>query len=195
MTQSACLMLAQGWSGSRTAVRLGGWEQPRIKRPRKGIGWYGTIECLPATLPRGLERVHKMRKKPAGTCCPDWPCECRGDWIRTSDLLNPIQGEWRVNSSENTSLSRLAAFQAFEILQEFGHFSRVSLPNSALLCPRRDRLIRCARQSLSAGKVARTKPRGDANFGMLRVAANDRSRCCGSPLGLLEATIGDALRA
>jgi hypothetical protein len=35
---------------------------------------------------------------------------CRGDWIRTSDLLNPIQEAWSVNSSENTSLSRLAAF-------------------------------------------------------------------------------------
>src|SRR5262249_26380295 len=26
----------------------------------------------------------------------------RGDWIRTSDLLNPIQEVWRVNSSENS---------------------------------------------------------------------------------------------
>jgi hypothetical protein len=34
----------------------------------------------------------------------------RGDWIRTSDLLNPIQEVWRVNIAENTSLSRLAAF-------------------------------------------------------------------------------------
>ena len=77
--------------GSRSAVLLAGWEQPRIKLPRKGIGWYGTVESLPATLPLGLERVPKMRKRPAGTSCPDWPCECRGDWIRTSDLLNPIQ--------------------------------------------------------------------------------------------------------
>ena len=36
--------------------------------------------------------------------------QCRGDWIRTSDLLNPIQEVRRVNSSENTFLSRLAAF-------------------------------------------------------------------------------------
>jgi hypothetical protein len=34
----------------------------------------------------------------------------RGDWIRTSDLLNPIQGVWRGNLSENASLSRLRAF-------------------------------------------------------------------------------------
>src|SRR5690349_16515764 len=47
----------------------------------------------------------------------------RGDWIRTSDLLNPIEEAWRANSSENTSLSQLAAFQAFDILQEFAHFS------------------------------------------------------------------------
>ena len=96
--------------GSRTVVRLAGWEQPCIKRPRKGIGWYGTVQCLPATLPLGSERAPKIRKRPVGTCCPDWPCECRGDWIRTSDLLNPIQEVRRVNSSENTSLSRLAAF-------------------------------------------------------------------------------------
>src|SRR5262245_25535078 len=31
--------------------------------------------------------------------------QCRGDWIRTSDLLNPIQGVSRVNCSENTALS------------------------------------------------------------------------------------------
>src|SRR5262249_46661311 len=40
----------------------------------------------------GSERAPKMRKRPVGTCCPDLPCECRGDWIRTSDLLNPIHG-------------------------------------------------------------------------------------------------------
>jgi integrase len=34
----------------------------------------------------------------------------RGDWIRTSDLLNPIQGVWRVNIAENTFLSWLTAF-------------------------------------------------------------------------------------
>ena len=36
--------------------------------------------------------------------------QCRGDWIRTSDLLNPIQEVRRVNSAENTFLSRLTAF-------------------------------------------------------------------------------------
>src|SRR5262249_48852356 len=92
MAQGACLMLAQTRSGSRSAVRLGGWVQPRIKLPRKGIGWYGTVQSLPATLPLGSEGVLKMQKRPVGTGCPDWPCECRGDWIRTSDLLNPIQG-------------------------------------------------------------------------------------------------------
>src|SRR5262245_59183062 len=50
---------------------------------------------------------------------------CRGDWIRTSDLLNPIQGVWRAKLSENASLSRLRAFQVFDGLQEFGHFSRL----------------------------------------------------------------------
>jgi hypothetical protein len=34
----------------------------------------------------------------------------RGDWIRTSDLLNPIQEVLRVNIAENTSLSWLTAF-------------------------------------------------------------------------------------
>jgi hypothetical protein len=32
----------------------------------------------------------KMERRPAATVCCDWPSECRGDWIRTSDLLNPI---------------------------------------------------------------------------------------------------------
>src|SRR5262249_30385409 len=62
MAQGACLMLAPTRSGSRSAVPLGGWEKQRIKRPRKGIGWHGTAESLPASLPRGSERVPKMRK-------------------------------------------------------------------------------------------------------------------------------------
>ena len=73
MAQGACLMLAQTQSGSRSAVLLGGWVQPRIKLPRKGIGWYETVGSLPATLPRGSERVPKMRKRSVGTGCPDWP--------------------------------------------------------------------------------------------------------------------------
>jgi hypothetical protein len=56
----------------------------------------------------------------------------RGDWIRTSDLLNPIQEVRRVNIAENTSLSWLTAFYLFDVLKEFGHFSSFSLPNSAL---------------------------------------------------------------
>jgi NAD(P)-dependent dehydrogenase (short-subunit alcohol dehydrogenase family) len=46
-----------------TAVRRRGWEQPRVKLPRKCIGWYETVESLPATLPRGSERVPKMQRK------------------------------------------------------------------------------------------------------------------------------------
>src|SRR5262249_28888115 len=34
----------------------------------------------------------------------------RGDWIRTSDLLNPIQGASRVDCSENAALSCVTAF-------------------------------------------------------------------------------------
>jgi hypothetical protein len=41
----------------------------------------------------------------------------------------PIQEAWRANCRENTALSRLAAFYAFEILQETGHFSSCSLPS------------------------------------------------------------------
>jgi hypothetical protein len=36
--------------------------------------------------------------------------ECRGDWIRTSDLLNPIQEAWRVKSWKNAAISRLSDF-------------------------------------------------------------------------------------
>src|SRR5262249_856305 len=38
-------------------------------------------ECLPTA-----------KKRPVGTLCPNWPFVCRGDWIRTSGPLNPIQG-------------------------------------------------------------------------------------------------------
>src|SRR5262249_43740032 len=62
MAQGACLMLAPTRSGSHWAVPLGGWEQPRIKRPRKGIGWFGTVESLPATLPRGRNESPRCEK-------------------------------------------------------------------------------------------------------------------------------------
>src|SRR5262249_35481704 len=32
-----------------------------------------------------------QRARLTATSCAGEPCECRGDWIRTSDLLNPIQ--------------------------------------------------------------------------------------------------------
>ena len=36
--------------------------------------------------------------------------QCRGDWIRTSDLLNPIQEAWRAKCRKNAALSRLSTF-------------------------------------------------------------------------------------
>ena len=35
--------------------------------------------------------VSSEKRRPARTWNPGGPCACRGDWIRTSDLLNPIQ--------------------------------------------------------------------------------------------------------
>src|SRR5262249_28305228 len=90
MAHSAGLMLAPTRGRSRSAVRHRGLEQPRIKVPRQGIGCYGAVESLPATLPVGSECVLTANKRPVGTLCPNWPFVCRGDWIRTSDLLNPI---------------------------------------------------------------------------------------------------------
>src|SRR5262245_57894419 len=107
MAQSACMMVAQTRSGSRSAVLLGGCEQTRIKRLRKGIGGYGTVESLPATLPRGSERVSKMRNRPVGTCCPDWPYNVGATGFEPA---TPIQGVWKENIAENASRSRLTAF-------------------------------------------------------------------------------------
>jgi hypothetical protein len=56
------------------------------------------------------KRVNQKEKKDRRNSLSQRALQCWGDWIRTSDLLNPIQEAWRVNRSENTSLSRLAAF-------------------------------------------------------------------------------------
>ena len=58
----------------------------------------------------GVGMSPKMEKKASRDWLLRLALQCRGDWIRTSDLLNPIQEVRRVNSSENTFLSRLAAF-------------------------------------------------------------------------------------
>src|SRR5207237_9715091 len=48
-------------------------------------------ETLPSTLPFPRKEHFGGEKKPAGTYCPGRLCVSRGNWIRTSDLLNPIQ--------------------------------------------------------------------------------------------------------
>ena len=91
MARSSCLRLAPTRSGSRSAaLREDGRSHESSWRGRVSDS-QGRVKSLPATLPLGSQRVPRARKRPVGTCCPDWPCECRGDWIRTSDLLNPIQ--------------------------------------------------------------------------------------------------------
>src|SRR5262249_41672241 len=40
---------------------------------------------------QGAKTDFRERSRLAVSCLSDEPCECRGDWIRTSDLLNPIQ--------------------------------------------------------------------------------------------------------
>src|SRR6516165_4438448 len=73
---------------------------------------------------RWSERVPRWKRRPAATGCCDWPCECRGDWIRTSDLLNPIQGVSRVKCSENTALSLCCGFSKllkFQVARPIQH--------------------------------------------------------------------------
>src|SRR5581483_1185941 len=113
----------------RTAVRMGAATNQAPEEEYRVVR-NGRISARNSA-PRS-ERVPKMRKRPVGTCCPDWPCECWGDWIRTSDLLNSIQEASRVNIAEKTSLSWLTALYVLDFLQEFGHFSSFSLPISAL---------------------------------------------------------------
>jgi hypothetical protein len=68
------------------------------------------------TAPSGSIRAHsvpgpeRVKKKGLPQPIVTTSLKCRGDWIRTSDLLNPIQEVRRVNSAENTFLSRLTAF-------------------------------------------------------------------------------------
>src|ERR671934_537378 len=62
MAQNACLMLAPTLAGSRSPILRAGWEQPRIKLPRKGIGYDGTVESLPATLPCGRNESQGRKK-------------------------------------------------------------------------------------------------------------------------------------
>jgi hypothetical protein len=42
---------------------------------------------------------------------------CRGDWIRTSDLLNPIQAVTTSKTAEKTSISALTSFHTLQGLQ------------------------------------------------------------------------------
>src|SRR5262249_36841553 len=65
----------------------------------------GRISALNSA--RWSERVPRWKRRPAATGCCDWPSECRGDWIRTSDLLNPILGD-KAGSSR-----RMSQMQAF----------------------------------------------------------------------------------
>ena len=55
-------------------------------------------------------RVGRERQGPTQPVVVSALASCRGDWIRTSDLLNPIQEVQRVNIAENTFLSWLTAF-------------------------------------------------------------------------------------
>jgi hypothetical protein len=108
MAQSACFMLAptgvdparryRGEDGSSHESSCSG----RDRMVRNG-------EISARNSARGSERVPRSEKGPAGTRCPDWPCECRGDWIRTSDLLNPIQ---KVAGRKIARASRFTAYRS-----------------------------------------------------------------------------------
>jgi hypothetical protein len=59
----------------------------------------GRISALNSA--RWSERVPRWKRRPAATGCCDWHSECRGDWIRTSDLLNPIKTVYRPKLPES----------------------------------------------------------------------------------------------
>jgi hypothetical protein len=61
----------------------------------------GRISALNSA--RGRNRLVD-RKKASRNCLSRLALQCRGDWIRTSDLLNPIQEAWRANCLENAAL-------------------------------------------------------------------------------------------
>jgi len=54
---------------------------------------------------------------------------CRGDWIRTSDLLNPIQAFCLQKSPENLAFHAKTTFQSLQELQWFYKVSRASATN------------------------------------------------------------------
>ena len=65
------------------------------------VGRKGTEKALPDV----VRRV--ARKKGRRNLLLRQPLQCRGDWIRTSDLLNPILG---VKAASSRRMSQMQAF-------------------------------------------------------------------------------------
>src|SRR5262249_442392 len=86
----------------RTAGRMGGATNHAAEEGYR-VARNGRISARNSA--PGVGTSSQDEKRPVGTCCPDWPCECRGDWIRTSDLLNPIQGEDVPNAPQGQELA------------------------------------------------------------------------------------------
>jgi integrase len=65
-----------------------------------------SIADIPASsdVPHTLAVSGSSDKKKDSLTIPVSESPCRGDWIRTSDLLNPIQEAWRANCPENAAL-------------------------------------------------------------------------------------------
>ena len=108
-----------GAEGGRNAVLAtgtdGGYVSPlaplfasTADNPRPSLSLAGNVDG--GDVPDALAVSGSVDKKKDSLTTGVSESACRGDWIRTSDLLNPIQEVWRVNSSENTALSCLAAF-------------------------------------------------------------------------------------
>jgi integrase len=113
------LPLAKGAAGSSEPVRATGTEggaartlAPTLAPTPDNSGQTPSATGKPAGagLPDTLAVSGSPDKKKGSLTIPVSEPLCRGDWIRTSDLLNPIQEVRRANIAENTSLSRLAAF-------------------------------------------------------------------------------------
>jgi hypothetical protein len=91
MAQGACLMLAQTRRGSRSAVLLGGREQPRNQAAEEGYRVVRNGRISARNSAPGVGTSPQDAKKARRNLLSRRALRCRGDWIRTSDLLNPIQ--------------------------------------------------------------------------------------------------------
>ena len=111
---------------------------------------------LSATALHRAELVVKELEGPSQLLVASAPPSCRGDWIRTSDLLNPIQEGRCTETVEKSPAARVTAFYELHGLHGQASFPPLSVQISAIAAEAflhtstANRRLRCRAQALSS---------------------------------------------